>query len=89
MSVTHHNLNTPRIRRDKDEPEFLGQRKTPEVEDEATCPPGATIDWASDEAAEAAASLGIVAADLAGLEGSGKNGSITVKDVRNWGKEPE
>ncbi|MEK0324752.1 MAG: E3 binding domain-containing protein [Nitrosopumilus sp.] len=50
---------------------------------------GVEIDWSSDRAAEVAAELGITAKDIAGIEGSGKGGSITVADVKNWGKEPE
>ncbi len=48
---------------------------------------GLDIDWASDRSAEVAAELGFVAADLSGMKGTGKDGSITVRDVRNWGKE--
>lgn len=50
---------------------------------------GVEIDWSSDRAAEVAAELGISAEDIAGIEGSGKDGAITVADVKNWGKEPE
>ena len=116
MSITHHQHNTPRTRRDAGEAEFLGQRKTPEATgevpetnteagvDEAqvgteateiveppktTEPIGVVIDWASDDAAEVAASLGIVAADLVGMKGTGENGAITAADVRTWGKESE
>jgi len=52
-------------------------------------PGGVVIDWATDRAAEVATELGFVAEDLAGMQGSGKDGSITVADVKNWGKEPE
>jgi len=50
---------------------------------------GVEIDWSSDRAAEVAAELGITAKDIAGIQGTGKGGSITVADVKNWGKEPE
>ena len=50
---------------------------------------GVQIDWSSDRAAEVAAELGFAAEDLAGMQGTGRGGSITVADVKNWGKEPE
>lgn len=50
---------------------------------------GTDIDFATDRAAEVAAELGISAEDLEGLVGTGKDGAITVADVKNWGKEPE
>lgn len=61
-----------------------GRVATPAVE-EAT-EGGVEIDWSSDRAAEVAAELGISAEDIAGIEGSGKGGSITVADVKNWSK---
>lgn len=45
------------------------------------------IDWASDRAAEVAQELGFAPEDLAGMVGTGQDGSITVADVKNWGKE--
>jgi pyruvate/2-oxoglutarate dehydrogenase complex dihydrolipoamide acyltransferase (E2) component len=44
------------------------------------------ISTAAENTAEA---LGINLADLEGMVGSGKDGLITVADVKNWGKEPE
>ncbi len=43
----------------------------------------------SSAAANTAESLGIDLTDLEDLVGSGKDGLITVADVKNWGKEPE
>ena len=43
----------------------------------------------SSAAVNTAESLGIDLTDLEGLVGSGKDGLITVADVKNWGKEPE
>ncbi len=50
---------------------------------------GVEINYSTDRAAEVAAELGISAEDLEGMEGSGKDGAITVKDVKSWGKEPD
>jgi pyruvate/2-oxoglutarate dehydrogenase complex dihydrolipoamide acyltransferase (E2) component len=50
---------------------------------------GTEINWATERAAEVAASLGFADEDLAGMQGTGKGGSITVADVKNWGTEPE
>lgn len=44
------------------------------------------VDWASDRAAEVAQELGFAPEDLSGLVGTGRDGSVTVKDVKNWGK---
>lgn len=46
------------------------------------------LNW-SKAAENTAEALGINPADLKDLEGSGKDGLITVADVKNWGGEPE
>lgn len=69
-------------------PKHLKGRVATPADDEAT-EGGTEIDFATDRAAEVAAELGISAEDLEGLIGTGKDGSITVADVKNWGKEPE
>jgi pyruvate/2-oxoglutarate dehydrogenase complex dihydrolipoamide acyltransferase (E2) component len=50
---------------------------------------GTDIDFATDRAAEVAAERGVTAEDLEGLTGTGKDGAITVADVKNWSKEPD
>lgn len=50
---------------------------------------GVEINWATDRAAEVAAERGVTAEDLEGLVGTGKDGAITVADVKNWSVEPE
>ncbi|KKN88094.1 hypothetical protein LCGC14_0251660 [marine sediment metagenome] len=44
----------------------------------------ASVDFASERAGEVAAELGFTASRLEGREGSGKDGAITVADVRDW-----
>ncbi len=46
------------------------------------------LNW-SAAAENTAAALGIDPADLKDLVGSGKDGLITVTDVKNWGGESE
>ncbi len=50
---------------------------------------GAEINFTSPAAAAVAEELGFADEDLVGMQGSGKNGAITVADIRNWGQEPE
>lgn len=50
---------------------------------------GAEINFTSPAAEAVAKELGFAPEDLVGMQGSGKNGAITVADVRNWGQEPE
>jgi pyruvate/2-oxoglutarate dehydrogenase complex dihydrolipoamide acyltransferase (E2) component len=50
---------------------------------------GEGINWATERAAEVAEELGFDPSDLEGMQGSGKDGAVTVADVRNWGKEPD
>ncbi len=68
-------------------PAGRGGREARSADAEAT--EGVEINFATDRAAEVAASLGIAAEDLEGMAGTGKDGSITVADVKNWGKDPE
>lgn len=70
-------------------PASLGGQQALPADVEATSEKGVEIDWSSDRAAEVAAELGITAADLGDLVGTGKGGSITVADVKDWGKPPE
>ena len=44
--------------------------------------PGIEVDFASDRAGEVAVELGLTDEQLAGAEGTGKNGALTVKDIR-------
>ncbi len=67
-------------------PQHLKGRVARPADAEATSEKGVEIDWSSDRAAEVAAELGISVEDIAGIEGSGKGGSITVADVKNWSK---
>ena len=50
---------------------------------------GVEINYTSPAAEAVAAELGFADEDLVGMQGSGKNGAITVADIRNWGQEPE
>ena len=50
---------------------------------------GVEINFATDRAAEVAAERGVTAEDLEGMVGSGKDGALTVADVKNWSKEPD
>ncbi len=56
-----------------------GREAKPAVE-EAT-------NWSSARAKEVAAELGLTAADIAAIQGSGKDGVITVADVKDSVKE--
>lgn len=47
------------------------------------------VNFASDEAGEKASELGLEMADLVGQEGSGKDGALTVKDVKKIADERE
>ncbi len=69
-------------------PKHLKGRAARPANDAAT-EGGTQINYATDRAAEVAAELGITAEDLGDLVGTGKEGAITVADVKNWGKEPE
>jgi pyruvate/2-oxoglutarate dehydrogenase complex dihydrolipoamide acyltransferase (E2) component len=74
-------------------PKHLKGRAATPANVEATIYPstdgGTELDFATDRAAEVAAERGITAEDLEGLVGTGKDGAITVADVKNWSKEPE
>jgi len=48
---------------------------------------GTKIDFATDRAAEVAAELGLEASDLEGVDGTGKDGALTVADVKDAAKE--
>jgi len=48
---------------------------------------GTDIDFATDRAAEVAAELGLEAADLEGVVGTGKDRALTVADVKEAAKE--
>jgi pyruvate/2-oxoglutarate dehydrogenase complex dihydrolipoamide acyltransferase (E2) component len=69
-------------------PAHLAGRQARPADAEAT-EGGTQINYATDRAAEVAAELGITAEDLGDLVGTGKEGAITVADVKNWGKEPD
>ena len=47
------------------------------------------INFTSPAAEAVAQELGFAPEDLVGMQGSGKDGAITVADIRNWGKEPD
>lgn len=51
--------------------------------------PVATVDFASDEAGELAAELGLDAEKLKDCEGTGENGAITVEDLEKFVDESE
>jgi pyruvate/2-oxoglutarate dehydrogenase complex dihydrolipoamide acyltransferase (E2) component len=69
-------------------PKHLKGRAATQATDEATEVEETALNI-STAAANTAEALGIDLADLEDLVGSGKDGLITVADVKNWGKEPE
>ncbi len=66
-----------------------GQRGRQAKPADAEATDGVQINFATDRAAEVAAERGVTAEDLEGLVGTGKDGAITVADVKNWSVEPE
>lgn len=65
-------------------PQHLKGRAATPADVEAT---GVDIDFATDRAAEVAAELGLEAIDLEGVKGTGKDGALTVADIKEAAKE--
>jgi pyruvate/2-oxoglutarate dehydrogenase complex dihydrolipoamide acyltransferase (E2) component len=66
-----------------------GRRALPATDEATEVEPEEVEINISTAAANNAAALGIDLNDLKGLVGSGKDGLITVADVKNWSTEPE
>ena len=45
------------------------------------------VDFSSERAGEVAMELGFTSKSLEGMTGSGRDGAITVRDLRSWVKE--